>query len=255
MSGTLNEARLMALYHNPSAASELDRAIAQDPAAAALVAEWRRQDAALGALYGPVGQEPVPARLRDIILQAETPANLPRSPWQIAAAAGILITFGASLGFGGSVLVARSGASPSLVADALRAHETYVVEVRHPVEVAGSDAQHLQAWLNKRVGMSFTPPILTDYGYNLLGGRIVPVDQGAAALLMYENAEGARITLYIAAEPGQGETAFRFDQEDGVQSVWWIDGGLGCAVTGDLPREALRAIGTEAYDQILPAET
>ena len=41
---------------------------------------------------------------------------------------------------------------PELDRDALDAHRLYVVEVRHPVEVPGSERAHLQQWLTKRCG-------------------------------------------------------------------------------------------------------
>jgi len=58
---------------------------------------------------------------------------------------------------GGAGWVARGAvAAPSVfqsfTVDALDAHRLYVVEVRHPVEVPGSERTHLQQWLTKRCG-------------------------------------------------------------------------------------------------------
>jgi anti-sigma factor RsiW len=49
------------------------------------------------------------------------------------------------------------------------AHAAYVPEVRHPVEVAASEQQHLIAWLSKRLSRPLRAPSLDAAGYQLLG--------------------------------------------------------------------------------------
>ena len=58
--------------------------------------------------------------------------------------------------------------------DALDAHRLYVVEVRHPVEVPGSERAHLQQWLTKRCGWDVRAPELGATGLKLVGGRLLP---------------------------------------------------------------------------------
>ena len=57
-----------------------------------------------------------------------------------------------------------------------------VVEVRHPVEVGGSERDHLQQWLSKRVGYQVSPPQLDKAGLKLVGGRLLPGPDGPARL-------------------------------------------------------------------------
>jgi len=38
-----------------------------------------------------------------------------------------------------------------------------------------------------------------------------------------------------------------FAEEPGAQAFWWIDGNLGCALAGDLPRDQLRRLAISAY--------
>lgn len=140
-----------------------------------------------------------------------------------------------------------------LAAAALRAFATYTVEVAHPVEVLASDRAHLETWLSKRIGRPFTPPDLSGDGFRLLGGRVVPDANGTAALMMYENDLGQRVTLYVAPWPSGSETAFRFADGGSAQGFWWVDNQLGCAIVGDLPRNTLRQISLATYAQIDPA--
>ena len=82
--------------------------------------------------------------------------------------------------------------------DALDAHRLYVVEVRHPVEVPGSERAHLQQWLTKRCGWDVRAPELAATGLKLVGGRLLPGPTGPASFLMYESASGERFTIYTA---------------------------------------------------------
>ena len=228
-----------------------DRDATMPAAAAGLLADWDRQDAALKALYGNVAEEPLPEPMRAALDRAETAPHRARRPMLQLAAALVLLALGA----GGGYLAGRgAGAATgpmSLAREAMLAHATYAVEVRHPVEVPASDEAHLVAWLSKRLGHALKPPDFAAHGFHLIGGRVLPESHGAAAQLMYEDAVGRRVTFYVAREPGRSETAFRYTETGQAQGFWWIDEGLGCAVIGDLPREDLRAIAVAAYDQIL----
>ncbi|HEX9858420.1 MAG TPA: anti-sigma factor, partial [Paracoccaceae bacterium] len=139
----------------------------------------------------------------------------------------------------------------SLADTALRAHATYVVEVVHPVEVQAEEAAHLTGWLSKRLGRPLAPPDFSTQGFRLMGGRVVPSGAGPAALLMYEDDLGRRVTLFAAPGKAGGDTAFQFAQSDKAQSFTWVDGALSYAVSGDIPREVLRALALSAYDQLI----
>jgi anti-sigma factor RsiW len=247
----MDEGAIAALREgHEDARRKLARLAADDPGLAGKLAEWDRQDVALRTLYGPVADEPVPPRLRAITARPAPARLMPRWLPQLAAAV-LLLAFGAMAGWTASRVLAPQPAQMALANDALRAHSTFVVEVAHPVEVLASDEAHLVNWLSKRVGQKINPPDLARFGFRLLGGRIVPQAQGVAAQLMYEDASGKRLTLFVAREPGSNETAFRFVEGGKANGFWWIDEGLGCAVFADLPREVLRSISVVAYEQLI----
>ena len=89
-------------------------------------------------------------------------------------------------------------------------------------------------------------PDLTPFGYRLMGGRLLPGNGGAAAQLMYDDASGKRLTLYIRAAEGS-ETAFRFQREGDAATFAWIDQGFGFAVTAPVSREELMPIAEAVY--------
>ena len=111
-----------------------------------------------------------------------------------------------------------SAAAPSnfdtYTANALEAHKLYVVEVRHPVEVAGAEREHLLQWLSKRLNFDLRAPNLDAVGLMLIGGRLLPGPTGgASAFFMYEASSGERFTL-ICTPSGLSETALRYRAEE-----------------------------------------
>jgi len=240
--------RLLAWYHGelPEAEAEtVAAALAGDPAAQALVDEWQAQDGALKALFAPVAEEPVPPRLAEVTRASVTPR------WLQLAAMISMLAVGLAGGWFAAQLSGQSDPASSLAEAAIAAHETYVVEVLHPVEVTAEDAAHLTGWVSKRLGHEIAPPDFAAEGFRLMGGRVLPGATGAAAMFLYENEVGRRVSLYVAPTPDPGETAFQFAEAPGVQSFWWTDRDLSYAVVGDVPRDALRAIAIAAYDQLI----
>lgn len=219
--------------------------LAQAPEDAARVAAYREQNAALHAAFDPVLDEPVPDRMRQI--------SPTRRTARIAVAAGWLAV-GAVIGwFANALLTDRPHALTSFSRQAALAHAVYSPEVRHPVEVGAAEQEHLVNWLSKRVGAKLRAPVLTAEGYELVGGRLLPGESGAVAQFMYQDGKGKRLTLYVSRLAGkQRDTAFRFSQEDKVSVFYWIDGALGYALSGELPKADLLNIATAVYKQINP---
>lgn len=221
-------------------------ALALDPALAARVEAQAEDRVALRAALAPKATEPVPERLR-----AAVQPRVPR--WQAIAAAVALF----ALGVGAGWAIGQHGASDpvaagkaTLVSEAQRAHAVYAVEVRHPVEVGAQESAHLMAWLSKRLGLQLTAPDLLAQGFALVGGRLLPAEAGPAAQLMYEDATGLRLTLYITAMPGS-ESAFRFARSTaGVSSLVWLEGGYGCAISAPLERAQLWPIAQSVYEAL-----
>ncbi len=251
---SISDETLLRLRHGDSKdRAELAAMAEADPDVAQRLSEWDRQDAALATLYNPLAGEPVPQRHRAAIAAAATePRWSLRLPYAIAAAL-VLVVAGAWVGWVTAQHQSPKFAEVDLSTAALRAYATYSVEVAHPVEVPASDPVHLETWLSKRVGRPIVPPDLSQAGFQLLGGRVVPDAHGTAAMMMYENTLGQRVTLYVTPWPTDVETAFRYANGEAAQTFWWVGNKLGCALVGDLPRDVLHQISLDAYAQIDPA--
>ncbi len=168
--------------------------LADHPEQGALVASWRAQAESIRVRYGAVGEEPVPERLK--LEQVLSHDRRNGRSWAAMTAAAAIVAF--VLG-GGTGWLARgvSAAAPTgfdvFASEALDAYKLYVVEVRHPVEVPGSERAHMTQWLSKRLGEELRIPDLQAIGLKLVGGRLLPGPTGAAAFYMYESPSGERV--------------------------------------------------------------
>ncbi len=232
---------------SPEQRAEVEALMARDPEAARKVADWKRQRELLRTAFDVVLDEPVPQQLAAALRGRAAPSRV--TPWLAMAAAVLLLLFG---GLGGWFLKGESAATTvvDLGRQALDAHTVYAVEVRHPVEVPGTDKDHLQAWLTKRVGTAFTVPDLTDQGYALLGGRLLSGDEGPAAMLMYEDKAGQRVSVVLAAPGTDTETALKVQEKGKLIACTWQDGKLSVAVAGDMARDPMMVLAKAVYDKL-----
>jgi len=223
----------------------IEELLAQDAAARTMLDEIGRQKQALKTVYDPVLREPVPISLAAALRHRGGRGALPYAA--MAAGLALLITGGV-----GGWLAAQqsgSGALVSIADRALGAHEVYAVEVRHPVEVAAAEKDHLQAWLSKRVGTAFVIPDLSAEGFTLLGGRLLAAGGQPAAQLMYEDAAKKRITIFLTANPGNAEAALRVEERDGLVTCYWLDGPLGFAIAGEMDRTRMMQLARIVYER------
>ncbi len=208
---------------------------------------WRQQTALLHAALDPVAAEPVPARLKRV--RAPVRARM-IGRWLLPMAAAFLgIAIGVASGWriwgGPEPTTARTIAEIGL-----SAHEVFIREVRHPVEVTVADATHLVNWLSNRLGVPIAPPDLTSNGLTLLGGRVVPNDGEPAAQLMYEDSGGRRFTLFIARTNEEATTAFRYAWAPEVCAYYWMEGTVAYVFAGPDDRDLMLQLSRQVYDQM-----
>jgi anti-sigma factor RsiW len=241
--------------------AEIEAWLAARPDEAARVNAYRSQNLALRQLFDPVLDEAVPPAIR-------LPLPLHRPWWNGPAgrcAAAVLIAFlGGVAGWtvrggmapqalagGGQARFAAAGPASGLARQAAIAHVVYSPEVRHPVEVGAEQEAHLVAWLSKRLGKPVHPPHLGKLGYDLIGGRLLPGQNGPVAQFMYQDMAGKRMTLYVSTEQGAAaDTGFRFAQEGKVGVFYWIDGDFGYALSASAGKGELAAIATAVHAQL-----
>jgi len=218
--------------------------LATHPDCAERVRAWRDMAEALHARYDQIADEAVPKRL-----EIERLVARPRK-WIYGAIAATLAAFicGGGAGWLARGVTATPTAIESLALDALDAHRLYVVEVRHPVEVPGSERAHLQTWLSKRCGWSVRAPLLDGTGLKLVGGRLLPGPSGPASFLMYESASGERYTLYTSRSK-TGTAQMRYTAAENSGAMYWSEDDVGYVLTGPTDKERLNQVARLVYDQ------
>ena len=214
---------------------------------AARVAAWRAQADAIRARYGAIANEPVPARF-----DLDRLARAGRRRWRLAAAAVIAaFLIGGGAGWFGRAAFDGAGPARNVTGEALDAHRLYVVEVRHPVEVPGSESVHLSQWLSRRVGYALRAPDLDATGLKLIGGRLLPSPSAgpAAAFFMYEGATGERFTVYCRRAMAP-QSALRYRAAGTVGSFTWVEDDVAFVVSGPAEQARLKKVAEAVYEQI-----
>ena len=200
-----------------------------NPEDAERIADYRAQRAALQALF------PLPAAAPALFVQR-------RASWRRSVAIGLGgLAAGVLLGIALHVGWAAFGKEPAFAARADVAYAVYAVDRQHPVEVGAGEPERLSA----RVGRPVRAPSLAEYGYALIGGRLLPGVSGPAAQFMYERADGERVTLYATVFAGH-DLKPRALRADGRRTYFWSDRGMGYALSGRGDDPRLREIAMEA---------
>ena len=208
------------------------------------------------ALAGPA-EEPIPQRLRVARLLAEQRRGRHWHFARIAAAVALLVAGGIGGWLAHDLLPGLTSSASAMLAstvfdDAIAAHRTFSVEIRHPVEVGANEEAHLVQWLSKRLGHQLIVPDLGALGFRLMGGRLLPADSGPAALFMYEDDKGIRLSCYYLVAGGAGETVFQFHEQNGISAFYWVEHGLAYAIAANAPRALLLKVAEIVYQQNSP---
>lgn len=285
----MDEADLHALVDGelgPQRRREVEDYLLQHKENAALVENWRRQNAALRAAFEPVAREIPPLSLRNAAARnsaagpppiesgaihwgrpggsfrllrraEEARAGRRRRPYIVGAA--ILLVTATLAGAGVFVLprlAAFRGAShsstltQSYVERADIAYATFARELR-PVEFDGAHKSELLAALLARTGFAYAPE-LSSVGLRFLGGRLTPGLLRPAGLLIYETAAGERVALYFErAEVEPGALAAPRPAQ-GLTAIEWRGAGMAFVLIGPLSAEKMQAGAERAAFEIVP---
>ena len=223
------------------------------PEDAAKARLWAADAQALRMRLAPLLDEPIPERLRQVVMPPVQPRR-----WALAATVAAVFLLGGLVG--GALTwqlqerrsAARvAGTAGGWVQRAALAHSVYVPEPRHAVEVKAQE-EHLARWLTRRIDIPVKLFDLRAQGFELVGGRLLPDGPGKSAQLMYQDNQGLRVTVYLR-KPDQGvETAFRYERQGDLGMFYWIEAGAGYALVGNLPRAQLLALAEGIYRQCQP---
>jgi len=229
---------------------EVEADLVNDESAREKLDLYMEMNDVLHKLYDPVLEEEIPKRLLTM------PAR--RYGYQAIAASVLFFLIGTMFGWQAQLNLVNmhkpvsSETDMNLVQPAAFAHSVYAVEVAHPVEVSAEQHQDLNRWLSKRLKTTLTAPDLTESGYRLIGGRLLPsTEERMAAQYMYENNTGKRITLYVRhGDWGRDSKSINYSEDKGYSMFYWTDNDLGYVLTSDLDKNNNQELAKEVYKQM-----
>ncbi len=230
----------------------VERYLEENPDAAELVSKWEAQNVELRRTFAPYER----SHPDDLDLLLTRPRlGKPRARLASALAAVAIFLTGAAAGHYGPALGGKDietvTTAASFPREAQDAYLVYVGEVRHPVEVFAEEEAHLATWLGKRLAVAdLKIPALQALGFQLVGGRLIPVAGKPGGMFMYEDQAGQRVTIVLARNRDNTTTSFRFHSAGSIETFYWIDGELGYAVTGEVSRQRLQEIAQACYEQV-----
>lgn len=205
----------------------LETYLAAHPEVAAQVHAWQQDAQALraslsGALQQPANPELDPALIRQRIKH--------QSRRHFASAAVLLIAISLG-GIGG--WQAREATQPAMLpmADAMQAFRLFAQDGIMPADYNAEDSGTMQAWLDRYFNQAHRLPDLSQSGFKPVSGRLLTTEQGAAAMVLYEDGQGRRISFYIRPPgPENGFLPRGSRSADGLQAEYWSGSGYNYAV-------------------------
>jgi anti-sigma factor RsiW len=238
----------------PERRAAVARQLQGQPEAAERVAAYAAQREALRAGFASVAAEPVPPRLDLESLIAERLADRRTERGTVwRAAAAVLLAFLVG-GGGGWALHGRFGVAPNdltqLAREAIANHVVYTADRKRPTELGAEQRDDLARWVSNRLGRPVAPPDMSSAGFRYMGGRLAATPQGPAGQFMYQNAEGARLTVFVLPMRDAPDTPARRVDVGATDGCAWIDKGVGYTVVAPVSPEELHRLAEDVQRQL-----
>jgi anti-sigma factor RsiW len=230
--------------------------IAMQPELATRVAAYRQQRQHLRQAFAQA-VPPRPEADRALMRLAETRQRNRHTRRLLAAVAMIAVVIGTGSGWMlhdvAGPMMSRHGDMVGIAAladEASSAHLVFAADHKRPVEMDAAHAQDLCRWLSNRLAHPVIAADLAEAGYRFMGGRLVATSHGPAALFMYDDDKGTRLTLLIRPmadadmqAPMEPVTA------NGVDGYAWAKHGMGFSLVGATASDKLQHAAEEVQRQ------
>ncbi len=211
---------------NPADRQRLEAWLASHPEAAAQVKDWQKDARLLRSVLGaaPLADNPAldPAAIR---LRRRH-----RYQQHLTRAAVLVLALGMGSVGGWQAHQARHpGVAP--MTDALQAYRLFAQKDVMPADFKVSDGDTLQPWLDRYFSNASRLPDLSRAGFKAVGARLLSTDQGPAAMVLYQDPRGARVTFYIRPPGPDNSLLPRGSRRDGeLQADYWSGPGYNYAM-------------------------
>lgn len=168
--------------------------LARHPERAAEVSAWQRDAQALRAHLGAAPGFPDNPALHPRALRAGLRQRR-RARSAFAAAAVLCLAIGGAGGWLARGVSAETAVAP--MSDAIEAYRLVVTDGSARPDLVSRNESDIQAWLDRHFERATRVPDLSGAGFRPVGGRLFATDQGAAAMVLYQDAAGHAISFYV----------------------------------------------------------
>ncbi|MFL1553273.1 anti-sigma factor family protein [Pseudomonas sp. D47] len=205
----------------------LETYLAAHPDVAAQVHAWQQDAHLLRAALSGALQQPASPALDPTLIRQRIKHQSRR---HLASAAVLLIAVSLG-GLGG--WHAREATQPPMLpmADAMQAFRLFAQDGIMPADYNAQDSGTMQAWLDRYFSQAHRLPDLSPSGFKPVSGRLLTTEQGAAAMVLYEDPQGRRMSFYIRPPgPENGFLPRGSRSADGLQAEYWSGSGYNYAM-------------------------
>ena len=215
--------------------------LAANPQMAGQVRAWQQDAQQLRAALGGALQQPDNPALDPTLIRQRRQRQSRR---HLASAAMLLL----ALGVGGlSGWQARQMSLPLTstlpMTDALQAYRLFAQLGILPADYKVSDEGNIQGWLDHYFAQANRLPDLASSGFRPVSGRLLSTDQGPAAMVMYEDQGGRKISFYIRPPGPRNNLLPKGSRSDGeLQAQYWSGAGYNYAMVSEARDPATRII-------------
>jgi anti-sigma factor RsiW len=205
------------------------------PDVAARVKAWQQDAQHLRAALSAALQQPPNPKLDPALIRQR---RKHRSHRHLASAAVLLLAVGVG-GIGGwqaRQMTIMSAVLP--MSDALQAYRLFAQQGILPADYQASDEGTLQGWLDRYFTQANRLPDLSGAGFKPVSGRLLSTEQGAAAMVVYQDPSGQKISFYVRPPGPKNFLLPRGSRRDGeLQAEYWSGAGYNYAVVlpSDMP--------------------
>jgi anti-sigma factor RsiW len=214
--------------------AEVESWLTEHPERAVEVEAWRQDARRLRAAYGasPLAHAPAldPTRIRAELKH--------RRHARLGIAAGILLSLSVGGAVGWQARGSISVAQGAPMSDALAAHRLFAEHGDFRPDMSAASTSDLQQWMSANFERSIPLPDLAPAGFHPTGGRMLVTDQGAAAIVVYQDAQNNAVSFYIRPPGPHARMLPNGQRVDGeLTARYWSAGQYNYAVVlpNDLP--------------------
>lgn len=236
---------------DPARRPVVEAYLRRHPEEAARVRSYQHQNALLRDLFSELGGVPARAGTAKLARRIDRRLGRPCSLGLPARVAWMILglVIAAGLGATGSEIYHGHAAAAEpmrrFAEDAALARSLYADAVS-PTERGDDGALTLKTMLDPRITV-LPMPDLSQRGFILVGGRMLPSTTGTEAQLLYRDKAGRPVALFVGQDIGPRPRG----AASPASLFAWLDGDMNFAVVGGLDADELRGIAEVAQQALV----